>query len=80
MTARENDRRVTRALWALRAYVEAVKAPPISPTVFGVKQDQDHVSDLLADLMHYCLGSEYTFDDCLKNARINFNAETEGAE
>ena len=48
MTASENDRRVTRALWALRAYVEAIKAPPISP-VFGVNRDQDYVSDLLAD-------------------------------
>lgn len=35
MTKLENDRRVTRALWALRAYVEAVKAPPISPQSCG---------------------------------------------
>lgn len=72
----ENDRRVTRALWALRAYVEAVKATPISPPAMRIKQDADHVSDLLADLMHYCDGGEYSFDDCLKTARINFKSET----
>lgn len=75
MTKLENDRRVTRALWALRAYVEAVKAPPISPPVMREKQDADHVSDLLADLMHYCNGGEYSFADCLRTAQINFNAE-----
>ena len=66
MSRSANDRRVTRALWALRAYVEAVHSPPISPPILPVKKDRDHVSDLLADLMHYCLGGEYTFDDCLK--------------
>lgn len=80
MTKRENDRRVTRALWALRAYLEAVQSPPISRQAARGKQDVDHVSDLLTDLMHYCRGSEYTFDDCLKNARINFKAETEETE
>ena len=77
MTKFDNDRRVTRALWALRAYVEAVHSPPISPPILPVKKDRDHVSDLLTDLMHYCDSGEYTFDDCLKNARINFKAETE---
>ena len=71
----ENDRRVTRALWALRAYVDAVKARPISPPVMPKKQDADHVSDLLADLMHYCDGGEYSFADCLRTAQINFEAE-----
>lgn len=75
MTKFDNDRRVTRALWVLRAYVEAVKAPPISPPVMPKKQDADHVSDLLADLMHYCDGGEYSFTDCLRAAQINFNAE-----
>ncbi|MEQ1888072.1 MAG: hypothetical protein ABL951_02695 [Alphaproteobacteria bacterium] len=75
MSKCENDRLVTRALWALRAYVDAVKSPPISPPVMQKKQDADHVSDLLTDLMHYCNGGEYSFDDCLRTAQINFNAE-----
>ena len=81
MSRSANDRRVTRALWAIQAYVlSARKPPPIIVEGSRLESAQklpDHVSDLLADLMHYCLGSEYTFDDCLKNARINFKAETE---
>ena len=80
MTKFDNDRRVTRALWALRAYAGAVKLPGLSPPPMREEQDVDHVSDLLTDLMHYCVGGEYTFDDCLKNARINFKAETEESE
>ena len=75
MTKFDNDRRVTRALWALRAYVEATEAPPISPHDMRGKQDVDHVPDLLADLMHYCDGGEYSFADCLRTAQINFEAE-----
>ena len=80
MAMSENDLRVTRALWALRAYLDAVHTKPISMPVPRQKRDVDHVTDLLTDLMHYCHGGEYKFDVCLKNARINFEAETEEAE
>ena len=73
---RTNDSSVTRVLWALRAYVEAIHVRPICPPFTQNKKDVDHVSDLLTDLMYYCLGGEYSFDDCLKNARLNFKAET----
>ena len=75
MTKFDNDRRVTRALWALRAYVEATEAPPISPHDMRGKQDANHVSGLLTDLMYYCRVHEIDFWAGVVRARINFEAE-----
>ena len=73
------EKAVTRALWAIQAYVLAARKPPPiiveESRLAHAQKLPDHVSDLLADLMHYCNGGEYSFDACLKNARINFEAE-----
>ncbi|MCK9994028.1 MAG: hypothetical protein Dbin4_02548 [Alphaproteobacteria bacterium] len=73
------EKAVTRALWAIQAYVlSSRKPPPIIVEESRLAHAQklpDHVSDLLTDLMHYCDGGEYSFADCLRTAQINFEAE-----
>ena len=76
--AAKNEKAVTRAVWTLRAYVNETQAG--RPTTSRYEPDryrtENYVSELLADLMHYCHGGRDSFEDCLKTARINFKEET----
>ncbi len=38
---------------------------------------EDRVTDLLTDLMHYCLREEFGFTELLEQAQSHFNAEVE---
>lgn len=42
----------------------------------GGQEDTD-VTDLLADLMHFCRREGFDFDYCLQSARMHFEEEVE---
>ena len=78
------EKAVTRALWAIQAYVLAARKPPPiiveESRLAHAQKLPDHVSDLLADLMHYCAAHKIDFDDQLRLCRLHFKAETEEPE
>ena len=60
-----NDRRSVRANTALEAYIEAT----------GTDHD-DALTDLIADLLHWCDRNQFDFDACLEQARRHYAGET----
>lgn len=46
----------------------------------GRQPDPQDVSDLLADLMHWCRREDVDFEDELKTAGMNFDAEIDEEE
>ena len=40
--------------------------------------DEERLTDLLADLLHWCTAEEVHFDKCLRMARGHFEAERDG--
>jgi len=44
----------------------------------GISQEESNICDLLTDVMHYCDQNGMDFDDDLKTAKRNFEAEVEG--
>ena len=63
-----NAERAGLAEHALYAFSELTNEPP----------SVDTITDLLADLMHYCRenNTDFSFDECLESARMHFAAET----
>lgn len=70
-----------RTNWA-RA-TEAIQITDKMREMTGVDDLRSQISDALCHLMHLCRlcrdedGDEINFDECLKGARINFEAECE---
>ncbi len=58
---------------AFRA-LRALKCGDYKPTVEG----EDAVSDLLADLMHYCARTGTEWQKVMETAYVNFDAEVNG--
>lgn len=42
---------------------------------YAFKPEEADVTDLLADLQHYCAKHEINFDNCLKTARGHYDEE-----
>ena len=64
-----NDRRAAWAGLALAAFIAATRT-----------DWDDALSDLLADLIHWCDRNNYDFDATLERARWHYDAETGGEE
>lgn len=64
-----NDSRAEWAALAIAAFVLKTGS-----------DEEDVVSDLLADLMHWCDRHDISFEDELARARFHYEAETAGAD
>ena len=65
-----NEERADRIGCVMQSYCLALEERDFN-------NDQDDITDLLTDLMHFCQLNEYDFEESLRMARIHYEAEKE---
>jgi hypothetical protein len=66
-----NETRAHRADEALSYYVQE----QLGEAVYSQESLGEHVTDLLSDLMHFCQSKDIGFDQCLRMAKLHYEAE-----